>query len=225
MKNGASKGVRDLAQLNKDITVINDGIYIFAVDPTGRFFNSSTLQGQTQQQPAVGFLSDLETLKLISTLAPLPDIWYDPKKIYADRHGFTRALKTADIAYEVPGTAGRHAIILVGKGASMGERDYQPGLWIRIELALPLAKWLTRQVIPGAENPLVDFVSSAIGSFKLPSSAPRKVKRVAPQFAHEVSPKILELLESVDEQMIADGEPAGERLKTLQTIADRNRRS
>lgn len=222
--NGAAKGVRDLAQLNKDITVINDGIYIFAVDPTGRFFNSSTLQAQTQQQPAVGFLSSHEALPLISALAPLPDMWHDPKKIYADRQGFARALKTADVAYEVPGTPGRHATILVGKGSSIGERDYLPGLWIRIELALPLAKWLTRQIIPGAENPLVDFVSGAIESFDVPSAAPRKVKRVAPQFAHEVPPRILALLESVDEQMIADGEPASERMKTLQTIADRNQR-
>lgn len=205
--------------LSANRSIYQEGIFTFAQDQEG-FFNASALVAQARPPELSDFFSHPDTPEKVCNLAeslgtPLDSRWHDGQYVRAQIANYKRVLRTAGVGHLVPGSIGRKARMVSGGSHSIGEVDYGPGFWLRIELALDLAGWMCRHISPTEEKPLVDFVKRALAQAGFKSARRRGPKSAAHMFLAGVSNKLQELLKSVDASMIEAGEPFEDRCDAL----------
>jgi hypothetical protein len=211
-----------MSALNANCRIYQEGVFTFAQDQAG-FFNASALVAQARPPELSEFLSQPEMLAKIFDLADslgagLPPQWREPRQVRAQSANYLRALRAAGVGHLVPGSVGRKARMVSGGSHSVGEVDYGPGFWLRTELAMDLAEWMSRRVSPTEENPLVDFMKRALAQAGVKSAKQRGPKSAAQLFLVGVSDKLQATLKSADESMIEDGESFEDRRDALASL-------
>jgi len=206
-----------MAAINESIRIVRqEAAFTFALKQE-RLVNVSALQAMARAPHVLEFLSQPERSDQIFALAQgLPPKWRDPKLVRLQGADFFRDLGASGVAVSVPGSVGRRA--RVEGGAGVGEVDFAPGVWLHIDLVLPLVEWMTHRHTPTEEKPLVEFVKRALAEAGVKVQKRQGPKSAAQMFMVGVSEKLQKLLRTVDASMIEAGESFDDRRDALTSL-------